>query len=147
MPFADGTFDLITSLSVLHHIANVSTVFGEMVRCLKPGGYLIVRDPIVSMGDWSRNRPGLTKRERGIPLHHFRRMIAENGLQVVREAKCYFSLSRQLGRVGSGLPFNRSWSVVLDALLCCLPWRMTYHAVHPWQKLRPTSVFYVLRKP
>ena len=35
-PFADGQFDLITCLGVLHHIPNVSMVVQEMYRCLAP---------------------------------------------------------------------------------------------------------------
>ena len=69
MPFDDGCFDLTVSMSVLHHIPNVSRVVAEMSRVTKRDGYTLIREPIVSMGDWRYQRkPGVTKRERGIPL-------------------------------------------------------------------------------
>lgn len=67
MPFDNNSFDLITCLGVLHHIPNVTFVTGEIYRCLSDGGSVLMREPIVSMGGWSKPRPGLTKRERGIP--------------------------------------------------------------------------------
>ena len=63
MPFKDDKFDLVTCLGVLHHIPNVSHVMREAYRCLSPGGYMLLREPIVSMGDWRQPRKGLTKRE------------------------------------------------------------------------------------
>lgn len=64
--FEDNSFDLITSFSVLHHVPNVSFVISELVRVLSKDGYLLIREPIHSMGDWSVKREGLTKNERGI---------------------------------------------------------------------------------
>jgi SAM-dependent methyltransferase len=83
--FANNTFDLIVCLSALHHVANVSTVIGEMARTSKPGAYLLIREPVVSMGDWRKPRKGLTRRERGIPIKVFRGMIADAGLVVQAE--------------------------------------------------------------
>ncbi len=39
MPFPDGTFDAITTYSVLHHIEDLGRVFSEVRRTLKPGGF------------------------------------------------------------------------------------------------------------
>ena len=44
--FEDNLFDMVTCFSVLHHIPNVSFVLSEIHRCLKPGGYLLIREPI-----------------------------------------------------------------------------------------------------
>ena len=63
--FENNKFDLITSFGVLHHIPNVSFVMSEIYRVLNNGGVFLFREPIVSMGDWRENRPGLTKNERG----------------------------------------------------------------------------------
>src|SRR5664280_131842 len=68
LSFPDGTFDLVVCFGVLHHIAKVSKVIDELSRCTAPGGYLLIREPIISMGDWRRARVGITARERGIPL-------------------------------------------------------------------------------
>src|SRR5690606_17145457 len=63
----DGSCDLAGSFGVLHHIPNVAEVLGELARVLEPGGMLLIREPISSLGDFRRPRPGLTRNERGIP--------------------------------------------------------------------------------
>ena len=144
MPFKDSAFDIVVCFSVLHHIPNVSTVVREMMRVVKPGGYVLLREPTHSMGDWRKPRRGLTKRERGIPLTVFRQIIRSIGFEVVHEARCMFSLTSRLG------PFLRRpvWSDKLiakvDALVCQLPiWSSAYHAKNVLQKVRPTGVAYV----
>ena len=42
LPYADGTFELITSISVIEHIPAVEKALAEMFRCLKPGGRLLL---------------------------------------------------------------------------------------------------------
>ncbi len=44
MPCPDGTFDIVISNSIVHHIPDPAAVFAEMVRVVKPGGVLFVRD-------------------------------------------------------------------------------------------------------
>jgi ubiquinone/menaquinone biosynthesis C-methylase UbiE len=56
LPFSEEEFDLITCFGVLHHIPNVTTVVTELVRTLQPGGHILIREPIVSMGDWRKPR-------------------------------------------------------------------------------------------
>lgn len=148
LPFDSNSFDLITCLGVLHHIPNVSKVIEEFYRVLKAGGYALVREPIISMGDWRKPRSGLTKRERGIPLMALRDFVKRAGFKVVRERKCMFSLSSRLRRVVGGSVFNNAAVVALDECLCALPvWPRVYHARNAAQKLRPTAVYYVLQKP
>lgn len=148
MPFDSNSFDLITCFGVLHHIPNVSKVVGEFYRVLKPGGYALVREPIISMGDWRQPRSGLTKRERGIPLAIMRGFVKQAGFRVVRERRCMFSLTSRLRHVVSGPVYNSAAAVSLDALLCALPiWPEVYHARNALQKLRPTAVYFVLQKP
>lgn len=148
MPFDSDSLDLITCLGVLHHIPNVSKVVKEFYRVLKPGGYALVREPIISMGDWRKPRSGLTKRERGIPLQLMRDFVKVAGFTVVREHKCMFSLTSRLRHFVSGSVFNHAAIVSLDAALSALPiWPRVYHASNALQKLRPTSVYFVLQKP
>ena len=40
----DGTFDVVMSNTIVHHIPEPMTVLAESVRVLKPGGLLFVRD-------------------------------------------------------------------------------------------------------
>lgn len=147
LPFPDESFDLITCFGVLHHVPNVSAVMGEFRRCLSPGGYALVREPIVSMGDWRKPRAGLTKHERGIPLDIFRRIILAAGFKIARESKCVFSLTSRLRFLLACPVYNSRLAVLLDSLLCRLPlWSDKYHPTGFLQKLRPTAVFYVLEK-
>jgi len=147
LPFAEGSFDLVTCFGTLHHIPNVSHVVRELYRCLEPGGSALIREPIVSLGDWTRPRRGLTKRERGIPLHIFRQIIADAGLVVVKEKLCMFLLVARLRHVLGDQAYNRAAATWLDEVLAnALAWNVNYHAVSVWQKFRPSAVFYVLTK-
>jgi ubiquinone/menaquinone biosynthesis C-methylase UbiE len=42
LPFADGTFDLVTAYSVLHHLADHRPALAEIARVIRPGGVLYV---------------------------------------------------------------------------------------------------------
>lgn len=42
LPFADGSFDFVMSLGVLHHVPDTETALGLCVRKLKPGGYFLL---------------------------------------------------------------------------------------------------------
>lgn len=139
----NNSFGLITCFGVLHHIPNVSSVINELVRLLKPGGYLLIREPIVSMGDWTKQRAGLTKRERGLPLTIFRSILLRANLTIVYEKMIMFPLIAKL----KIRPYNLKFLVLCDSLLSTLfSWNYRYHAKNVFQKLRPTSIFYILKK-
>lgn len=147
LDFPRDTLDLITCLGVLHHIPNVSIVMKEFFRCLKPGGYALIREPIISLGDWRKPRKGLTKRERGIPLNIFREIVQSAGFEILQERKCMFSLTSRLRYVLRGPVYNSRLAVVVDKILCSLPiWSDKYHPTSLWDKLRPASVYFVLKK-
>ncbi len=147
LPYENDQFDLITCFGVLHHIPNVTTVINEMYRCLKPGGYILIREPISSMGDWRKQRVGLTKRERGIPLHIFRKIILAAGFEVIKEQKCMFSLTSRLRYLLKGPVYNSNVAIWLDKIICKLPlWSNAYNPISIIHKLRPASVFYVVKK-
>jgi ubiquinone/menaquinone biosynthesis C-methylase UbiE len=44
LPYSPATFDAVISNSIIHHIPEPRAAFCEMVRVLKPGGRLFVRD-------------------------------------------------------------------------------------------------------
>ncbi len=140
------SIDLITCFAVLHHIPNVSFVLKELTSVLKKGGFMLIREPIVSMGDWRKERRGLTLRERGIPLKIFNRIIEENNLKILSEKKVLFPSTRRIWDINDR--FKRSKSVIyFDKLLSKMfSWNNLYHSTKPWHKLRPQSVFYVLKK-
>ncbi len=147
LPFGDGSFDLITCLGVLHHIPNVTHVVREIHRCLSPDGWVLMREPVVSMGDWRRPRPGLTRRERGIPIYIFRSILAEAGFRIVREAPCVFPLVPKLWHVFGREAFNSKFGTRLDgALSKILRPNLRYHADTFVRKFRPVAVYCVLTR-
>ena len=148
LPFKNNEFDLVTIFGVLHHVPNVTVVLKELARVLKPGGYMLLREPIVSMGDWRKPRPGLTMHERGIPLTIMRRLIQQSGLQVKREGMCAFPPLTKLYKLIRSDVYNSRVATILDDLLSRIfSWNINYHPEKWWQKIRPTSAFYVLHKP
>jgi len=148
MPFPDATFDLVVCLDTLHHIPNVSTVLAEMGRVVEPGDYALIREPIVSMGDWRGQRKGGTKRERGIPLALFREMVTAAGFTIEESRYCGFPGMSRLGRaLGRPKYFNSAFLTAVDhaASIVARP-LYRYHAASAWQKVRPTSLFVVARR-
>jgi SAM-dependent methyltransferase len=148
--YPDDHFNLVTSLGTLHHIPNISYVFSELYRVTKKGGYILLREPVISMGDWTKPRDGLTANERGIPLPIFRAILAKYPLQIINEGFCFIMTAF----------FQRSWVkfskvpiykfksyIVLDKWLSKFFCRnLRYHATGKLQRIAPQSVFYVLKK-
>lgn len=147
MDYKDSSFDLVVCCAALHHVANVSLVISEFGRILRGGGYALIREPIVSMGDWRKHRRGLTNRERGIPLPLMRRMIGEAGFIIQKETLAGFPPVRRLGaKVGTSV-YRSVFLTRLDVALArafAFNWR--YHARGIWQHLRPTHCSFVTRK-
>lgn len=148
LPFDDRSFDLITCFGVLHHIPNVSHVVRELARVMRPGAVLLVREPVVSMGDWRRPRRGVTKRERGLPLNPFLASIRTAGLTTRRLTHCMFPPVLKLSRAVGINPLGNRAVVHLDAICSTLfTWNYRYHAANTFQKFTPACVFLVLEKP
>lgn len=145
--FPDKSFDTITVFGVLHHIPNVSYVFSELARVLKDGGALLVREPIISMGDWSNPRPGLTKNERGIPLEMLVRIGTGNNLKVISKVVTGFPPAQKACSV-LHLDFWESRLLLrLDAILCKLfLWNYKYHRKTILDRFSPSNAFLVFRK-
>jgi len=148
LPFVENRFDLIAALGVLHHIPNVSYVLKECSRCLAPNGLMLLRDPIISMGDWRHPRPGLTKWERGIPLGLFHKMVEAADMDIKYQSLCHFSpLIRLITKVGIDAD-NNAFVVRADAIFARLfSWNYQYHAKKFVDKIRPTVVYIVAKKP
>ena len=117
IPLDDGAADLISCFDVLHHIPNVSFVLKELWRVLSVGGVLLLREPIVSMGDWRLPRSGLTARERGIPLGILSQILRDCGFSISYQALACFAPLRVLSLMLHRNPYNSGFFVAADALV------------------------------
>jgi SAM-dependent methyltransferase len=148
MAFADNTFDLVTCFATLHHVCTVSKVLAELGRVTKPGGWMLLREPVVSMGDWRKPRQGLTKRERGIPPALLCQRVQDAGFQIVRRAWCISPVViKPLNRL-VGNAYNSPLACRIDgAVSRVLSLNHRYHAKSFVGKLRPVAICIVARKP
>lgn len=142
-----ASVDLITCFSVLHHIPNVSAVMRELARVLTPGGFMLLREPIVSLGDWRQPRRGLTTHERGIPLGILSSIVSACELGVLRESLCDFPLTSRLFGWLPDHPYNYGFVTRVDAAFSrVFAWNVNYHPRNTLQRFRPRSAAFVLRK-
>lgn len=148
LPFDTKSFDLATAFGVLHHIPNVSTVLAELIRVLKPGGQLTIREPITSMGDWRQPRRGLTAHERGIPKDQLAALALANGCTVTSAAFIGFApLIKLVARNPAASPSNSPHFVRVDRWLSrAFEWNYSYHRTYFLRRFAPTVGCWVLTK-
>jgi SAM-dependent methyltransferase len=140
VPEADGAFDLIISVEVLEHVANVERAASELGRLLAPGGRLVLTTPCANPGslEWflNRRRGGLQRTDDGFGRFatdepgHLRRLtsrdvrvlLARSGLIVDRidfRAQFFATIIARLpGRVA------RRLSLRAKVKLALLDWRL-----------------------
>lgn len=150
LPFSDNSFDLITCFGTLHHIPNVSFVISELIRVLKKDGYLLLREPIISMGDWRKARNGLTKNERGIPVSFFDNVFNQHSIEIVSKEYCFTLtslLQRTFGFLFKQPIYSYKFYVLFDKHVSnILKKNVVYHATKKINKIAPSSIFYVIKK-
>ena len=150
MSFESNSFDLIACFGTLHHIPNVTFVLSEIIRVLKPGGVLLLREPIVSMGNWRVAREGLTKNERGIPLPVFKTIFNNSPVEVVSSKLCFTMtalLQRTVGKFLEHPIYTYKTYLTIDRVLSSiLQANLKYHPTNRLQRVAPSSVFYVVKK-
>jgi SAM-dependent methyltransferase len=58
VPYADASFDLVLSVEVLEHVADVYRATREIGRVLRPGGWAVITTPCANAWslEWVRNR-------------------------------------------------------------------------------------------
>ena len=148
IPLESNSVDLITCFGVLHHIPNISFVMSELYRILKPDGHILVREPIKSMGDWSKIRPGLTKNERGIPKKIFKEIVLKTGFKIQKSSLCFTKPFDILwAKIFKNHPYNDVLFVKLDNLLGrFFSFNYSYHSKNTIQKIGAACIFFVLKK-
>jgi SAM-dependent methyltransferase len=147
LDLADSSVDLVTCFGVLHHIPNVTYVVRELGRVTKSGGYMLLREPVISMGDWTEPRAGVTPHERGIPRQILLRQVDEAGFVVEHETWCFFSGMSVAIRMTKRPLYDKNWWTVVDQVASRIfAFNYRYHATTTWGKLRPRSSFLVLRR-
>jgi ubiquinone/menaquinone biosynthesis C-methylase UbiE len=76
LPFADGSFAAVMSNSIVHHIPEPAAVIAEMVRVLRPGGSIFVRDLLRPADE--PNLSALVNQYAAGANDHQRRMFADS---------------------------------------------------------------------
>ncbi|WP_282036361.1 class I SAM-dependent methyltransferase [Saccharicrinis aurantiacus] len=146
----NNQIDLITCFGTLHHIPNVSFVLSELIRVLKPNGYLLLREPIISMGDWNKERHGLTKNERGIPIDFFDDEFNKHPVKVLSKKHCFTMnafLQRKIGRYFKKKLHCYLLYIHLDKVISqLLKNNVTYHATSKYERIAPSSIYYIIKK-
>ena len=146
--FADNSFDVITCFGVLMYIENPEFVINEMIRVLKVGGVMLLREPSTDMHvqDKSIERAGCGEYTRGLPESFYNNTFGEKkGLYEIKH--CMFSPWVELGNKIMKAPLNHRWFVVIDNILCFLfskNWK--YQRKTIWDKFAPGSFFIRYRK-
>lgn len=145
--FPDGFFDIITCFGVLMYIPNVTFVLEELYRCLGSNGYLLIREPITSLGIGQSNRPGCGHNTRGIPLNYFRSWIAKHHFShVITTFHMFGPLIKILSFCKIEI-YNNIITTKLDVLISRLfsfNYKYTRNTIK--DKFAPGSVFLVLKK-
>lgn len=150
IPFSDESFDLITCFGVLHHIPNVTLVLKEIFRVLKKEGKFLLREPIISMGDWREKRPGLTKNERGISVSYWKKTLSKLEFKIVSQQYCFTAtsfLTKLTKKTLSRPIIYYKMYVYLDYFISSiLKYRVKYHTTSRLSRIFPQSIFFVLEK-
>jgi len=86
LPFPDASFDAVTSVDALNHLIDRPRVIAEWTRLLKPGGRLLITDPIILTGPMT-NSEIAARSSAGdylfVPFGYDERVIAQVGLQLL----------------------------------------------------------------
>lgn len=144
----DKTQDLVCAFSVLHHIPNVSKVISEVSRVMRPGGFLIVREPCSSMGDW-RSLRSATPNERGISRQMMLEIAKKAGFELEKAPVPIILepinklLKKTIGF--KNVPFPVLYQI--DRALSKLVSFNDYYWRDSWlKKIGPSSYFYLFRR-
>ncbi len=88
LPFGDGEFDFVATHMVTHHIPNWPEALLQMLRVLRPGGYLIYKDLVLPR--WAATVGKKVVRHMGFPTaDELDRFAQEKRLVPVHRARTF----------------------------------------------------------
>lgn len=144
--YPDNFFDYIFCFGVLHHIPNVSKILSEFKRVLKPGGVMILREPVCWMYSGENRPKDLSPNERGIPVSFFKNEFEKLDFDVIEIQKSFYKpLMSLLRRVNILSQFPNA-VYFLDRIMCKLPSTDSYYVKNFIDRFSPSSAYYIVKK-
>jgi ubiquinone/menaquinone biosynthesis C-methylase UbiE len=113
LPFADGTFAAVISNSIVHHIPDPGDVLAQMLRVLRTGGTLFVRDLLRPPDE--ATLAGLVKTYAGDANDHQRQMFDDSlraALTLAEVRGLVATLGMDPGRVRQTSDRHWTWAAV-----------------------------------
>jgi ubiquinone/menaquinone biosynthesis C-methylase UbiE len=113
LPFADATFDFVICKEFAHHVADKYAMFSEANRVLRPGGTLVLLEPVVSLASiiYYARYPDPHTDHVIVRLGKYLGDLRRAGFEI--RARGPYSYRRSEGR----LAFVRNWRERTDARL------------------------------
>ncbi len=78
-----GSFHLIISSMILHHIPDIGYLLKQFYGCLLPGGYLCIADLDANGREFHRDKTGVV--HSGFDRSNLRRLLTQHGFRDVRD--------------------------------------------------------------
>jgi SAM-dependent methyltransferase len=107
LPYPDGEFDCITAMDILEHTRSFEKSFGNLVRKLREGGFLIFSVP---MDNPIRKMFGFLDKDKThisiLPKPEIMRIIRKHGMRVMgRRYACSFPFIHKIGFIPAEIQF------------------------------------------
>ena len=108
---------------------------------------MLIREPIASLGDFTKPRPGMTANERGIPVKLMRGYMEQVSLSVDDTIYASCAIPQVLARVFKLKPFRSPVFVSIDrAMSHAMAWNNRYWRKSFKDKIAPAMAAYIVTK-
>lgn len=120
IPFQCGVFDVVLSLGGIHHVPGRRQLFEELFRVLRPGGRLVLREPLNDAAPWRMVRALVYRLSPALDAETERPLLSEETCAELEAAGFEVLRWRPYGLLGFMLLMN-SDVLVLNRILRYLP--------------------------